>query len=66
MCMDQLLLDVTGLPDAAPGDTATFIGRDANAVLTAAQVAGAAGTITNELFSRLGPRLERIVIDPLA
>ena len=46
----------------APGDTATLIGRDGDAVLTAGESAQAAGTITNELLSRLGPRLKRVVL----
>ena len=61
ICMDQLLADVTEIPDVRPGDTATLIGRDGDAVLTAEAAAEAAGTITNELLSRLGPRLPRIV-----
>lgn len=60
VCMDQLLLDVTELPVVEPGDVVTLIGRDGGEVLSAEAVAGAAGTITNELLSRLGPRLERV------
>ncbi|CUQ44854.1 hypothetical protein HMPREF0995_00169 [Lachnospiraceae bacterium 7_1_58FAA] len=60
--MDQLLVDVTDMEGVAPGDTATLIGRDGDAVLTAEEAAQAAGTITNELLSRLGPRLERVVL----
>jgi len=61
ICMDQLLADVTGIPGVVPGDVATLIGRDGGACLTAGEAAQAAGTITNELLSRLGPRLPRIV-----
>ena len=62
ICMDQLLVDVTDMEGVAPGDTATLIGRGGDAVLTAEEAAQAAGTITNELLSRLGPRLERVVL----
>lgn len=62
ICMDQLLVDVTDMEGVAPGDTATLIGRDGDAVLTAEEAAQAAGTITNELLSRLGPRLKRVVL----
>ena len=62
ICMDQLLVDVTDMEGVAPGDTATLIGRDGDAVLTAGESAQAAGTITNELLSRLGPRLKRVVL----
>lgn len=56
MCMDQLLVDVTGLPDVRPGDAATLIGRDGEEAVTAEEVAERCGTITNELLSRLGGR----------
>ena len=57
MCMDQLLVDVTDVPDAAQGDTVTLIGRDGAAEISAVELAETCGTITNELFSRLGARL---------
>ena len=63
ICMDQLLADVTAIPEAAPGDTATLIGRDGLGEISAGEWAQAAGTITNEIFSRLGPRLERFVVE---
>ena len=58
MCMDQLLVDVTDLPEAAPGDVVTLIGRDGAQELRAEELAARCGTITNELLSRLGRRLE--------
>lgn len=59
ICMDQLMADVTDIPDVNPGDVATLIGRDGQETISAEQVADEAGTITNELLSRLGTRLER-------
>ena len=60
MCMDQLLGDVTAVPDAAPGDVVTLIGRDGCEALQAEMVAAQAGILTNELLSRLGPRLNYV------
>ncbi len=57
ICMDQLLVDVTHLPQAVPGDMVTLIGTDGEAVLKAEEVAVQSGTIANELLSRLGSRL---------
>lgn len=57
MCMDQLFLDVTEVPETRPGDMVTLIGRDGGQEITAQEVSGHCGTITNELLSRLGPRL---------
>lgn len=60
LCMDQLMVDVTEIPDVKQGDIATIIGRDGKEEILAEQIASSAGTITNELLSRLGGRLERI------
>ncbi len=62
ICMDQLMIDVTEIPDVKRGDIATLIGADGSAIITAEQVAAASGTITNELLSRLASRLERVYI----
>ena len=62
ICMDQTLLDVTDIPGVAPGDEAVLLGEQAGARLSAWDVAGAAGTIPNEILSRLGPRLPRIPV----
>jgi serine/alanine racemase len=60
VCMDQLMIDVTGIPGVARGDVVTFIGRDGDLELRAEQVADDAGTITNELLSRLPARPGRL------
>ena len=62
ICMDQLLADVSGLPEIRPGDIATLIGQDGEEHISAAELADACGTITNELLSCLGPRLERLML----
>lgn len=60
ICMDQLLIDVSGLPHVSPGDEVIFIGKCGAEQITASEFAGMAGTISNEILSRLGSRLERI------
>lgn len=62
ICMDQLLADVTSIPETRPGDIATLIGQDGQESISAADLADACGTITNELLSCLGPRLERLAL----
>ena len=57
MCMDQLFLDVTGLPDVAPGDVVTILGTDGEQAIRAEEMAGQCNTITNELLSQLRFRL---------
>lgn len=58
ICMDQLMLDITGVEDVRVGDEAVFIGRDGECFIPAEELARNSGSITNELFSRLGARLE--------
>lgn len=60
ICMDQFMVDVTEIPGVKSGDIATIIGRDGEEKISAEKIALNAGTITNELLSRLGSRLERI------
>lgn len=58
ICMDQLMLDVTGINDVQIGDEAIFIGHSGDCVIYAEELAQNSNSITNELFSRLGARLE--------
>lgn len=58
ICMDQLAVDVTGIPGVRVGITATLIGKDGNKEIVAPGVAGNSGSITNELLSRMGERLK--------
>lgn len=62
VCMDQLMVDVTGIDRVSPGDVATLIGRDGMDEIRVEEVAQAAGTISNEVLSRLGRRLPRIAV----
>ena len=57
LCMDQMLVDATDVPDVRPGDVATLIGRDGAAQISAVDLARQCGVLTNELLSRLGKRL---------
>lgn len=61
ICMDQLLVDVTGVTDIQSGDVITIIGASGDESITVYDIASEAHTITNEVLSRLGARLERIV-----
>ncbi|WP_201774939.1 serine racemase VanT catalytic subunit [Clostridium aceticum] len=63
ICMDQLTIDVTNIPNVEQGDIITIIGEEGKEKITAEEVAGQAVTITNELVSRLGSRLEKIYVE---
>ncbi len=60
ICMDQLAVDVTDIPEVIVGDIATLIGKDNLSELSAPEVADNSGSITNELLSRMGTRLKVI------
>lgn len=57
VCMDILMIDVTGI-DCAEGDEVIVFGGP----LHATQVAGNAGTITYELITGISQRVKRVII----
>lgn len=61
ICMDQLAVDVTDIPEAHIGSVATIIGSDGTQTVSAPTTAQTAETITNELLSRLGKRLGLVI-----
>lgn len=62
ICMDQTLVDVSGVSELSPGDVAVLIGTSGDQEITAGELAKGCGTIANEILSRLGERLERIPV----
>lgn len=62
ICMDQTLVDVTDIPNVKQGDIAVIVGKSGKFEITAYDIAEQAETITNELLSRLGCRLNRIIL----
>jgi alanine racemase len=57
--MDQLLIDVTSVPDAAIGDIVTLMGRDGSERISAEDVAEWAGTIPYEILCGISKRVPR-------
>ncbi len=62
ICMDQLLIDVSDLPYASAGSEVVLIGKCQNEEIFASDLAENTDTISNEILSRLGSRVERIAI----
>jgi alanine racemase len=58
--MDQIMVDISNLPEAAIGDEAILIGSAGSEQILAAEVAAKAGTIAWEIFTSIGPRVARI------
>lgn len=60
ICMDQLMVDVTEVPETKPGDTVTLIGTDGDETITADQLAALYGTIGYEVVCGISKRVPRI------
>jgi len=58
--MDMIVIDLTAIPGAGPGDAVTLIGRDGNEVVEAGEVARKAGVSHYELLTRLNPLIQKI------
>lgn len=63
VCMDQLMLDVTGVPGVAPGDTVTLAGRDGEEAVTWDEVAEKSGTVSYERVCGISKRVPRVYIE---
>jgi alanine racemase len=61
--MDQLMVDVTELPDVQPGDCVTLLGQDGSEQITADDWANAIGTISWEILCGFKPRLPRVYLN---
>ena len=59
VCMDQIMLDVTDIPDVTVGDDVIVYGGPE---LPAEEVAATVGTISYEMFCVLHPRIPRIYV----
>ena len=61
--MDQTIIDLTDVPDAAVGDAVEIISPDPAAANSVENLAALAGTIPYELISRLGRRAKRVLVE---
>ncbi len=62
ICMDQMMVDVTGIEGVQPGDKVVLIGTQGENTITMEEIAGAAGSFNYEFvcgISRRVPRLYR-------
>ena len=60
ICMDQMMVDVTGLENVKTGDEAVIIGKQGNETISPEEMAGARNTINYEIpiiFSKRVPRI---------
>lgn len=60
VCMDQIIVEVSHVPDIQPGDTATLIGTDGKECISVEELARSAGTIPYDILVGIGPRVPRV------
>lgn len=60
VCMDQFMVDVTGIPDVKEGDKVTLIGQDGDESISIEEVANLVGSFNYELVCDIGKRVPRV------
>ena len=63
ICMDLILVDISNIKNVVVGDIAVVVGKSDNLAISVYDIAEQSDTITNEILSRLGTRLERIIFE---
>jgi alanine racemase len=61
--MDQIMVDVTDLPEVQPGEEVVLLGRQGDEEILALELAEKAGTIAWEIFTSVGRRVHRIYLN---
>jgi alanine racemase len=62
VCMDQFVVEVSGIQDVQPDDEVVLIGRQGDDVLSAEEVATWGETINYEVVTQLMPRVPRVYL----
>ena len=62
ICMDQMMIDVTHIPQTKPGDRVTLVGTDGGETITMEQVAAAADSFNYEFVCGISRRVPRIYV----
>ena len=60
VCMDQMMVDVTDIPDVVLEDKVTLVGRDGSEEITMEQIAAAADSFNYEFVCGISRRVPRI------
>ncbi|MBE7020268.1 MAG: alanine racemase [Ruminococcaceae bacterium] len=62
VCMDQLMVDLSDVPDAQKGNVVTLIGKDGDLTITATDMADVTGTISYEILCDISGRVDRVYV----
>ncbi len=62
ICMDQMMVDVTDVPEARPEDPVVLVGRDGNDAISVQEVAEAAYSFHYEFVCGIARRIPRVYV----
>ena len=62
VCMDQIMVDLTAVPDAKVGDPVVLMGKQGQEQITAEEIAEAAGSFNYEFVCGVSRRVPRVYI----
>lgn len=62
ICMDQCMIDVTGIPDVKAGDEVIIMGSDGVNSITADDIAAASGVLNYEILCGFRQRLPKVYV----
>ena len=60
VCMDLIMVDVTGIPGVSSGDEVILIGKQGNEEITVDEIAKKIGSISYEVLCSVGKRVPRV------
>ena len=62
ICMDQMMVDVSDIPETRPGDRVTLVGTDGDETITMEAIAAAADSFNYEFVCGISRRVPRIYV----
>jgi len=62
ICMDQMMVDVTGIPGVSEGTPVTLVGRNEDLEITMEQISAAAGSFNYEFVCGISRRVPRLYL----
>ena len=63
VCMDQIMVDVTDIPDAQAGDEVVLLGAQGDEMIDADEMAAWLGTISYEVLCGPAKRVPRVYVN---
>jgi alanine racemase len=63
ICMDQFMVDVTGIENVKQGDVVTLLGRDQDSYISVEELAEGSHSFPYELICTIGKRIPRVYLE---